>query len=106
MSSETTQVKPFCFKIYTHGRDIILAVCDKDILGKIFKEGELVLHAKPEFYYGEEIGEEVAEYFETATIINLLGNRIVELAIKKGLVEEENVLEVEGVKHAQVVKLF
>jgi len=64
MSGKTTQVKKeFYFKIYNRGNEIVLAVCDKDILGKKVEENEIVLYAKPEFYKGEEIGEEKVAKF-------------------------------------------
>ncbi len=106
MSCEADEVKPFYYKIYRRGRDVILAVCDADIIGKKFEEGEKVLHAKPEFYEGERIGEEVLELFEEATIINLLGRKIVTLAVEKGWVEGNGVLEVKGVLHAQIIKML
>jgi hypothetical protein len=105
MSGKTAEVKKFYYKIYRSRFTTILAVCDKDVVGKRVERGEVVLYAKPEFYKGEEIGEEVKELFKEATVINLMGKRIVELAIKEGWVDEENVLEIEGIKHAQVYKV-
>ncbi len=106
MSCETAEIKPFYHKIYRKGRDIILAVCDADIIGKKFEEGERVLEARPEFYEGERIGEEVLVLFEEATIINLLGRKIVTLAVERGWVEKNGILEVKGVLHAQIVKML
>lgn len=106
MSCKTTEMKKdFYYKIYTHGKEIVLAVCDKDILGKKVEEGEIVLHAKPEFYKGKEIGEEVIEFFEKASIINLMGRKIVSLAKKHGWVEGDGVIEIKGVAHAQIIKM-
>ena len=106
MSGEATEVKEFYFKIYRRGNDTILAVCDKEILGKKVEKGDVVLHAKREFYKGEEIGKSVLKYFEEATIINLMGRKIVTLAIEHGWVEKENVLEIKGVMHAQIIKIL
>ncbi|HIQ49867.1 MAG TPA: DUF424 family protein [Nanoarchaeota archaeon] len=106
MSGKTTQIKKeFYFKIYNRGNEIVLAVCDKDILGKKVEENEIVLYAKPEFYKGEEIGEEVIELFERASIINLMGKKIVALALKHGLIEKNSILEIKGVAHAQIIKM-
>jgi len=108
MCGEAAEMKPekkFYYKIHASGNERILAICDKEIAGKKFEEGEIVLHAKEEFYVGEEIGEEVIELFESASVINLLGKNIVDLAIAKGWVEKGSVLEIKGVKHAQIVKI-
>ncbi len=101
---ETVEVK-FRYKFYRTGKDIILAVCDSDIIGKVFEEGDVVLYAKEEFYGKDEIGEEVVDFFRDATIINLLGNKIVELALTHGWIEEDGIIEVKGVKHAQIFKI-
>jgi hypothetical protein len=98
-------MKMFYYKIQRYGTETILAVCDKGIIGKRFEDGELVLDVKEEFYCDEECGEEVIELFDQATIINLVGNKIVSLAIEKGWVEKENVLTIKGVMHAQIIKI-
>lgn len=106
MCCETAEVKKeFYFKIYTHGNEVVLAVCDGDILGKKVEKEGIVLYAKPEFYKGEEIGEEVIELFKKASIINLMGKKIVALALKHGWIDKDAVLEVKGVAHAQIIKM-
>ena len=42
---------------------------------------------------------------QQCTMANLSGKFVVELAIKEGYILEENVLYVEGVPHAQLLKL-
>ncbi len=106
MSGKATEVKEFYYKIYRKGNEIILAVCDKEILGKKVESGEIILYAKPEFYKGKEIDEKVLEFFEKATIINLMGKRIVKLAVENGWVEEKSVMEIKGVAHAQIIKML
>ncbi len=101
---ETTEMK-FRYKIYRSGKEVVLAVCDADIIGKTFEKDDVILYAKEEFYGKEEIGEEVLDLFEKATIINILGNKIVELAKNNGWIEEDGIIEIEGVKHAQIFKI-
>ena len=58
------------------------------------------------FYNDEIVSEETfIEFMEKVTIMNLVGERAIALAIEKGHVSEDNVLDIGGVKHAQVVKL-
>ena len=40
---------------------------------------------------------------KSVSIMNLVGNRVVERAIAEGIVDSDNVIEIGGVKHAQVV---
>ncbi len=106
MSGKATEIKKeFYFKLYTQGKEILLAACDKEVLGKRVEKGDIVLYVKPDFYKGNEIGEEIVELFEKATIINLMGKKIVSLAIAHGWVDKDSVLEIEGVAHAQIIKM-
>ncbi len=36
------------------GGNVVLAVCDCDILGKTLREGKIVFHVKDEFYKGRK----------------------------------------------------
>lgn len=94
-------------KKYRTEREFLVAVCDKELLGKTLKEGEFSFHVSPEFYGGEEISEEeLRELLTDATIANLIGERCVSLAIKMGFIDEEMVLFIEGVPHAQMVRML
>ncbi len=88
------------------GRNVLLAICDSEILGKTLREGKIVFHVKEEFYNGGRVTlEEALDMIENSTIVNLVGRNCVEKAIKKGYVHPEAVLKIEGVPHAQIVKL-
>ena len=88
------------------GRNVILAICDCEILGKTLREGKIVFHIKEEFYKGGKITiEEAMEMIEKSTIVNMVGRNCVEKAIKKGYVHPEAVLRIEGIPHAQIIKL-
>jgi hypothetical protein len=84
----------------------MLAICDREILGKTLREGKIVFHVKEEFYNGGVTSvEEAVEMIENSTIVNMVGKCCVEKAIQKGYVHPEAVLNIEGVPHAQIVKL-
>ncbi len=98
--------KEFYAKVYYVSNEIILACCDKDICGKVFESDDIVLDVREEFYKGELINEEEAiKLLNEATIINIVGKKIVDLAIKIGLVDKENVIKVKDIPHAQVFKI-
>jgi len=95
-------------KKHENNEEVIIAICDKELIGKrlIDKEKNIIFYVDPSFYQGELMDIEVAvKELKTATIANLVGNNIVEAAIKEGLVLKETVIEIEGVKHAQIVVL-
>ena len=65
-----------------------------------------MFHIKDEFYNGRKTTvDEAVGLINNSTIVNLVGKNCVEKAIAKGYVHPEAVLKIEGVPHAQIVKL-
>ena len=88
------------------GRNVLLCMCDADILGKTLREGKIVFCVKESFYNGRRVGiEEAIDLIEDSTIVNMVGKRVVKKAIDRGFVHPEAVLSIEGVPHAQIVKI-
>jgi len=88
------------------GRNVLLAICDCEMLGRTLKEGKITFHVKEEFYKGGKVGvDEAVGMIENSTIVNMVGKHCVEKAIAKGYVHPEAVLNIEGIPHAQIVKL-
>ncbi len=88
------------------GGNVVLAICDSEVLGKTLREGKIVFHVKEEFYKGGLVTvEEAVDMIDNSTIVNMVGKCCVEKAIKRGYVHPQAVLNIEGVPHAQIVKL-
>jgi len=88
------------------GKNVLLAICDTELLGKTLREGKIVFQVKDEFYNGGRVTiEEAVDMIKNSTIVNMVGKCCVENAIKRGYVHPEAVLSIEGVPHAQIVKL-
>ena len=84
----------------------MLAICDCELLGRTLREGKIVFHIKNEFYNGRKASvEEAVSLIDNSTIVNLVGKNCVGKAIAKGYVHPEAVLKIEGVPHAQIMKL-
>lgn len=93
-------------KLKKVGRNVLLAICDTDLLGKTLREGKIVFHVKEEFYKGAKVNvEEAICMIDNSTIVNMVGEKVVKKAIEKGYVHPEAVLRINGVPHAQIVKL-
>lgn len=93
-------------KLRKIGGNVLLAVCDAEILGKTLREGKIVFCIKEEFYKGAKVTiEEAVTMIANSTIVNLVGRNIVRKAIESGYVHPEAVLNIEGVPHAQILKL-
>lgn len=88
------------------GRNVLLAICDAEILGKTLKDGKIVFCVKEDFYRGAKVNvDEAMCMIENSTIVNMIGKNVVNRAIEKGYVHPEAVLKIKGIPHAQIVKL-
>jgi hypothetical protein len=95
-----------CVNLKKVGKNVVLAMCDSEVLGKTLREGKIVFHVKEEFYDGGRVTvEEAMDMIENSTIVNMVGKKCVETAIARGYVHPQAVLNIEGIPHAQIVKL-
>ncbi len=93
-------------KIYRIEKEVLVAVCDSELVGNTYTSGDFRIEVKEEFYGKDEVGEdEVAGALKNATIANITGERAVKLAIRIGIVEKDNVLKIGDCWHAQMVML-
>lgn len=100
------KTKPICVKVYTKGAEIFIAACDKKLLGKIFRDGYLKLEVSKQFYEGICTDSEgLIEHLKLATIANLVGEITVNAAVENGFIDSQCVIWIEGVPHAQLVKM-
>jgi hypothetical protein len=96
----------FSFKVHQDGGDVMLAVCDKSILGQTFSRDGIKLKVTERFYGNSTASEdEFLRMVGQATIVNLLGDQIVEAALRHRVVDPENVVDLCGIKQAQVIAL-
>ena len=94
-------------KIYLHGNDMLVGACDEELLGKKFVEGKLQLEVKRSFYDGHRVtADTLRNYLERATIANLVGKKTVECGIKMGLIDPDCVITIQGIPHAQMVRML
>ncbi len=92
-------------KYDTDGKNIV-AVCDKSIIGKKFREGALVLKLDECFYKGEDACEgEVKEALLSATIANIAGKKSIACAVECGCIDPDTIIFIEGIPHAQMVQI-
>lgn len=98
--------KMMYIKVRESEGNIVVAACDSEILGKRFSEGGVHLNVKEDFYKGElENLKDLGKFLSKATIANLSGNNVVDKAIDLGFVDADCVLEISGVKHAQIISM-
>jgi len=94
------------FKVFTHSKGRLVAVCDIDLVGETFRDGKLKLDVKPEFYKGASSNiEDVLREIAAADTANLVGEKIIEAAVREGLVDPSAIVRIAGIPHVQIVRL-
>jgi len=90
-------------------RDVV-AICDSELLGKKFEEGDFQLDVKEGFYKGDEMNnKQVSDIIrkmalEDATF-NIVGEKSVALAINTGIITREGIKSIQGIPFAMVLIL-
>ncbi len=93
-------------KVYHHGKETLVAAADEDLLGRTFIEGKFRI-AVGDFYRGDVVTPEGLEaHLRLATIGNFVGKETIAAAQAAGFVGEEGILWIDGVPHAQFVRMF
>ncbi|MFA5246730.1 MAG: DUF424 family protein [Candidatus Micrarchaeia archaeon] len=100
--------KSYYLKTHTSRFSTIVAVCDKDCLGKKFESGGLILdlNVHRRFYEGELVSEErVNEALCSASCVNIVGDKSVGLACSSMGVSKAGVKKIGGVSHLQIYRV-
>ena len=91
-------------KLHKREGTITAAVCDNELLGKRFEEGNLQLDLTGEFYKGDPQPDDAAgDIIRNADHVNLVGAKSVALGLHEGVVDEKHVRHVQGIPYAQAV---
>ena len=85
---------------------LLVSVCDAEVMGETFEDGPVSLTVSEEFYGGDRVSEsEVVDSLARCSVANIVGTESVDVAVDHGFVDEENVLDVDGTRHAQLLWL-
>ena len=88
---------------------LLVSVCDADCLGETFAHDRGELEVTEAFYGGAEAekaeADRIVDSLRRATTANLVGDEAVGVAVEAGLVDENRVLELDGTRHAQLVRM-
>lgn len=86
----------------------VVAVCDKELIGRKLLEGKRALDLSGPFFDGEEMSEravkeEVIRCNREDATFNFVGEKSVGVAKELGIVKDEGVVEIDGVPFALVL---
>ena len=94
-------------KIHQSYRQIV-AICDSELLGKRFEEGDRILDVRETFYKGEQVDTNRAREImidlakEDATF-NIIGERAIKLALEIGLIVKSGIGRVNNIPFSLVL---
>jgi len=99
-----------CVSVYVNvwkwPRCVMVSVCDEELLGKVLREGEIIFEVNEKFYKGSRMTvEEALVHLRNCHIANIVGEKIVEAAIKERIIHPEAVIKIAGIPHAQIVRM-
>ena len=86
----------------------VVAICDKDLIGKRFEQGKLQLDVKESFYKGEEKSlEQVKDIIlrmsnEDATF-NIVGEKAIKISIEMGIINKKAIKTIQNIPFAMVL---
>jgi len=90
-------------KFHRAGLSMVVAICDRDLIGKTFSEGKMRLDVKESFYKGELMSKkEIKKILKTADNLNIVGKEAIKLALNENLIKKEHIITIKGVPHAQI----
>lgn len=92
----------FIAKEHKFDGKLVLAIIDKELLGKQILEGKKILDLKSSFYQGEEKSEEdILRLVKKANQVNIVGKNIVSLLKQKNIIDDFS--QIGGVTYSQTV---
>ena len=95
-------------KVHGYPGGKIVAACDKELIGKVLREGETMLDLDKysPFYVGEPAGRgELAEAMKGASSVNLVGEKAVSVAVEEKILGQNDVKYIKGVPHIQIFRI-
>ncbi|MFA5333922.1 MAG: DUF424 family protein [Candidatus Nanoarchaeia archaeon] len=95
-------------KYHQSERDLLLAACDLDLIGKTLKlENGAEVKILESFYQDKEVTEEeLIKMAKECTIGNFFGTETINALIKAKIIFKESTIELNGVPHSQLYKFL
>ena len=88
----------------------VIAICDKELLGKRFESGKFQLDVKESFYHSkdepkskEQVVELMKSFSNEDATFSIVGKKSVAAAIEAGIIDQEGVGEISGIPFALVL---
>lgn len=96
----------FSVKVTDYQKNMMLNICDAELLGKKIIQDELNMHIS-ESYYGEKLveKEEAKTLLKSSSIINMVGKETISLSLELGIGSENGIKTISDVPFLIVFKM-
>ena len=96
----------FSVRVTDYQKNMMLNICDADLLGKQIIQDELSMNIS-EGYYGEKLveKEEAKILLKKSSIINMVGKETVSLSLELGVGSENGIKLISGIPFLIVFKM-
>lgn len=93
-------------KLHLYQGQMILAVCDEDLIGKTLDNNGIPFRISESFYGGPLMGpDELIGLYKQVSNINVIGKNAVSLLVSRGLVNVDEIIMIDGIEHVQVFRV-
>ncbi|HET7283854.1 MAG TPA: DUF424 family protein [Nitrososphaeraceae archaeon] len=105
MSDNENDSKRYALRIIRYQDSTMINMCDVELIGMKLEQGDLVIDISKEYFQQEIIEEFQAErLLRLCSIANLVGERIVKLAIDLRFAKEMSIKRISGVPFLMIFK--
>lgn len=95
----------FALRSIKYERSVISNICDFELVGREVRNGEHIISLSREYFLEALIDEsEAKNILKASSMLNLVGSRIVNLALEMRLAKQTTVRNIEGVPFLMVFK--
>ena len=105
MSDNENDSKRYALRIMKYQDSTMINMCDVELIGMKLEQGDLVIDISKEYFQQEIIEEFQAErLLRLCSIANLVGERIVKMAIDLRFAKEMSIKRISGVPFLMIFK--
>ena len=96
----------FSTKVISASGNLMLNICDHDLVDKIFQNGDIKIKINPNYYAERDVDEhEAKNLLEKCNSINMVGEKTISLATSLGIGSEKSVRLIDGIPFLLVFKM-
>ncbi|MDA4121556.1 MAG: DUF424 family protein [Thaumarchaeota archaeon] len=100
MTEESLSVRSLTWRDTT-----LINICDNSLIGKTLSEGKLKMHISPAYFGGKLVDDsEALKMMKESSIINLAGEKAVQIAVANHLGHKEAIKMIQGVPFLMIYK--